>query len=51
MDINESSAHVPGSTCLTRGWLMGCMDEMDVILDQYDEGSLLHVHVMKGELK
>ena len=51
MDITESSAHVPGSACLTRGWFMGCMDEMDAILYQNDEGSFLHVHVMKRELK
>ena len=34
MDINESTAHEPGSTSLTSltcGWWMGCTDEMDVI--------------------
>ena len=40
--IHETSAHVPGSTCLAGTWVLWCMDEMDVILYQHNKGFLLH---------
>ena len=40
--VHETSAHVPGSTCGTGTWVLWCMDEVDVDLDEHDKCFLLH---------